>query len=356
MLWDSHTKYREMTAFTTLDELLTEHVSYREGFDELREEYSKNGYEQFLVSLGWSDLPFRYATKKIIESSGPLPENAYAEAFLRQFRDLNTDKSAFFLFPESVVPQFFVIMEVCKNAVSVRPVKNLFPDETKVHYLAVFDKENREDVLLMYHLLYTNASQEVFGGYSLYDYSLPWYQTHLRQDDVVFRSPYLPDLTARFQGNLPFYHNPSKTVYVRRNIDHMLESGYFTSELDCFLCLTTKIMPLFQWWYEDLSLYAEEDGAGTDWRLRRTKRNGNMSFPCFRLYTGVIPIPCISTVPPGLPGRASISIFPHAGRPLNTRVSSITCRYRSTAGRKRCWKGGNWMSRRNACVRKMRCA
>ena len=271
MLWDSQPKYREMSALTTLDELLTEHVSYQEGFDELREEYTTNGYDQFLVSLGWSDLPYRHATKKIIESSGPLPENAYAEAFLRQFRDLNTDKSAFFLFPESVVPQYFVIMEVCKNAVSVRPVRNLFPDETKIHYLAVFDKENREDVLLMYHLLYTNASQEVFGGYSLYDYSLPWYQTHLRQDGVVFRSPYLPDLTARFQGNLPYYHNPSKTVYVRRNIDHMLESGYFTSELECFLCLTTKIMPLFQWWYEDLSLYAEEDSFKTDWRLKRTK-------------------------------------------------------------------------------------
>ena len=271
MLWDSHPKYREMTAFTTLDELLTEHVSYREGFDELREEYTTNGYDQFLVSLGWSDLPFRHATKKIIEASGPLPGNAYAEAFLEQFRDLDTDTGAIFLFPESVVPQYFVIMEVCKNAVSVRPVRNLFPDETKIHYLAVFDKENREDVLLMYHLLYTNASQEVFGGYSLYDYSLPWYQTHLRQDGVVFRSPYLPDLTARFQGNLPYYHNPSKTVYVRRNIDHMLESGYFTSELECFLCLTTKIMPLFQWWYEDLSLYAEEDSFKTDWRLRRTK-------------------------------------------------------------------------------------
>ena len=128
-----------------------------------------------------------------------------------------------------------------------------------------------EDVLLMYHLLYTNASQEVFGGYSLYDYSLPWYQNHLWIDGVVLRSPYLPDQTARYLGNLPFYHNPSKTVYVRRNIRHIIECGYFSSELEFFLSLTRQIMPVFQWWYEDLYLYEEKDGFRTDWRLKRTE-------------------------------------------------------------------------------------
>ena len=32
------------------------------------------------------------------------------------------------------------------------------------HYLAIFDKQNMDDVLLMYHLLYTNASEDLFGG------------------------------------------------------------------------------------------------------------------------------------------------------------------------------------------------
>jgi hypothetical protein len=162
-------------------------------------------------------------------------------------------------------------MEVCKNAEAVFPIKSLFPDETKMHYLAIFDKKNMQDILLMYHLLYTNASQEVFGGYSLYDYSLPWYQSHLRQDGVVLRSPYLPDSIARYQGSLPFHHNPSKTVYVRRNIEHMMECGYFKSELELFLCLTRDIMPLFQWWYEDLYLYEAKDHLRIDWRLIRTK-------------------------------------------------------------------------------------
>ena len=270
MLWERYPQYHEMTTFSTLDDLLEEHESYQKDFEDLREEYISNGYERFLVQLSWSDLSYRHATMKLIEND-EFPSNPYVDAFLSQFEDIDTDRKACFLFPESFVSQFFVITEVCRQAEVFRPVNSLFPDEEKVHYLAVFDKENMDTVLLMYHLLYTNTSQEVFGGYSLYDYSLSWYQTHLRQDGVVLRSPYLPDRLAKFQGNLPFHHNPVKTVHVRRNIEHILECGYFKSELDFFLSLTRVIMPFFQWWYTDLALYEEKDGLRANWRLARTK-------------------------------------------------------------------------------------
>ena len=272
MLWERYPWYHEMTTFSTLDDLLEEHESYQKDFEDLREEYISNDYERFLVQLSWSDLSYRYATMKLIEND-EFSSNPYVDAFLSQFEDIDTDRKACFLFPESFVSQFFVIAEVCRQAEVFRPVNSLFPDEEKVHYLAVFDKENMDTVLLMYHLLYTNTSQEVFGGYSLYDYSLSWYQTHLWQDGVVLRlrSPYLPDRLAKFQGNLPFHHNPVKTVHVRRNIGHILECGYFKSELDFFLSLTRVIMPFFQWWYADLALYEEKDGLRANWRLARTK-------------------------------------------------------------------------------------
>ena len=270
MLWDRYPQYHEMTTFSTLDALLEEHESYQKDFEDLRKEYISNDYERFLVQLSWSDLSYRYATMKLIENDKFL-SNPYVDAFLSQFEDIDTDRKACFLFPESFVSQFFVITEVCRQAEVFRPVNSLFPDEEKVHYLAVFDKENMDTVLLMYHLLYTNTSQEVFGGYSLYDYSLSWYQTHLRQDGIVLRSPYLPDRLAKFQGNLPFHHNPVKTVHVRRNIEHILECGYFKSELDFFQSLTRVIMPFFQWWYTDLALYEEKDGLRANWRLARTK-------------------------------------------------------------------------------------
>ena len=273
-LWNRYPQYHEMTTFSTMEQLLEEHPSWGEDFEDLREEYEAGQYDRFLIQLSWADLPYRYATWKLIEAAGAdnsTSANPYVAAFLEQFAGLDTDRKACFLFPESFVSQFFVVTEVCKRAEIFRPVRSLFPDEEKVHYLAVFDKKNMDDVLLMYHLLYTNTSRELFGGYSLYDYPLIWYQTHLQEDGTVLRSPFLPDRLARFQGNLPFCFNPVKTVYVRRNIAHMLECGYFSSELEFFLCLTKEIMPLFQWWYTDLALYEEKDGYRTNWRLARTR-------------------------------------------------------------------------------------
>ena len=271
MLWERYPQHHEMTTFSTLDALLADHESYQKDFDDLRAEYEDGHYDRFLVQLSWDDLPYRHAAGQLIGQAGPLQPNAFVEEFLEQFAAADASDMACFLFPESYVSQFFVIAEVCRRAEDFRPVKNLFPDEERTHYLALFDRRNVDDVLLMFHLLYTHPSQEVFGGYSLYDYSLPWYQNHLWEDGVVLRSPYLPDRLARFQGNLPFYHNPAKTVYVRRNIAHMLEQGYFSSELELFRHLTERIMPFFQWWYEDLALCEEKDGFRTDWRLARTK-------------------------------------------------------------------------------------
>ena len=51
----------------------------------------------------------------------------------------------------------------------------------------------------------------------------------------------------------------------------MLECGYFSSELEFFMCLTKTVMPIFQWWYEDLTLYEEKDRLKSNWRLERTK-------------------------------------------------------------------------------------
>ena len=272
MLWERYPQYHERRTFGTLKDILEGHDSYQKDFDEvLRDEYLENGYERFLINLSWSDLAYRYATRELIISSASFQENPYVEAFMDQFRQIDTDHKACFLFPESFVSQFFVIMEVCKKAESIHQVQPLFPDEEKTHYLAVFDKENMDDVLLMYHLLYTNTSEDLYGGYSLYDFSLPWYQSHLWVDGIVLRSPYLPDRIAKYQGSLPFHHNPAKTVHVRRNVEHMLQCGYFTSELELFLCLTKTIMPLFHWWYEDLRLYEEKDGLKSNWRLERTK-------------------------------------------------------------------------------------
>ena len=271
MLWERYPQYHEKKTFADLDALLEEHPSWQEDFDGLRTEYEDGRYEEFLIQLSWADLPYRMATGKLLASRGPFAENPYVRSFMDQFRDLDTDHKACFLFPESYTSRFFVITEICRKAERFYPVRSLFPDEEKIHYLVVFDKQDMDTVLLMFHLLYTNPSRDLFGGYSLYEYPFSWYQSHLREDDTVLRSPYLPDRIARYQGVLPFHHNPAKTVYVRRNISHILECGYFSCELEFFLALTKVIMPHFQWWYDDLAAYEDKDGYRTDWRLERTR-------------------------------------------------------------------------------------
>ena len=271
-LWERYPKYQEMKPSITLESLLEEHESCREDFDEeLQKEYTDQGLEKFLVPLAWTDLPYRKATAELINDKGKRKENQYVRSFMDQFEGWNTDRKAYFLFPESCVSQFFVIMDVCRRAEEFHPVRNLFPDEERVHYLAVFNKQNMDDVLLMFHLVYGGASQEMPGSYSLYDYSLPWYLTHLHQDGVALRSPFLPDRLAKYQGGLLSHLNPAKTVYVRRNVQHILDCGYFDSELEFFRNLNEVIMPVFQWWYADLAMYEEKDGMRSDWRLERTK-------------------------------------------------------------------------------------
>ena len=142
MLWDKYPQFHSMTTFSSLETLMEEHESYQKDFDELREEYESCQYDRFLVQLSWADLPYRYATKELLESASPLPMNSYVESFMSQFEDLDTDHQACFLFPESFVSQFFVVSEVCKRADIFHPIRNLFPDEEKLHYIAVFDKKN----------------------------------------------------------------------------------------------------------------------------------------------------------------------------------------------------------------------
>ena len=145
-LWERYPQYHTPAPFTTLDALLEDHPSYQKDFEELREEYLDHQYEKFLVQLSWSDLPYRHKTRQLIENRPPIGKNPYVEAFMDQFRNLDTDHKACFLIPESFLSQYFVAAEVCRRAEGFHPIRNLFPDEETLHYLAVFDKQKMDDV------------------------------------------------------------------------------------------------------------------------------------------------------------------------------------------------------------------
>lgn len=278
------------------------------------------GLEKFLVQLSWSDLPYRWATKELIEKAGPLLPNPYVDRFMSQFDGLDYDHKAYFMFPDSDRPSFLVFKEVLQRADAVVPVNDLFPDQENRHYLAVFDKKDMDTVLLAFHLVYSGGLSDTPGTYLLYDYPFPWYRSHLQYENIVLRSPYLPDRLAKYQGSPEFYHNPAKTVYVRRNIRHILDKGYFSDELDFFRNLDRKIMPLFQWWYSDIAAYEEKDGYQSDWRLERTKIRTRLTaeeiinpkweheVELFRLLKKMYPDTLYQYRPPWL-GRQSLDMF-----------------------------------------------
>ena len=68
MLWDKYPQYHEPTTFSNLEDLLNEHEHYQKDFEEVREEYISNNYEKFLIQLSWADLPYRHATKELLDS------------------------------------------------------------------------------------------------------------------------------------------------------------------------------------------------------------------------------------------------------------------------------------------------
>ena len=89
MLWERYPQYHERTTFSTLEALLDEHESYRKDFDEeIRNEYVENGFDRFLVNLSWSDLAYRYETRKLIESIDIPDRNEYVDSFMVFFASL----------------------------------------------------------------------------------------------------------------------------------------------------------------------------------------------------------------------------------------------------------------------------
>ena len=86
MLWERYPQYHEKTVFSTLDELLEEHESYRRDFEDVREEYISGQYGRFLVQLSWADLAYRHETGELIRRRGVYDENPYVLRFMEQSR------------------------------------------------------------------------------------------------------------------------------------------------------------------------------------------------------------------------------------------------------------------------------
>lgn len=243
----------------TLSEYLNRKPSLKKNIESIQKEFIEKGYEKFLISGYGLEILNRKRTEEYILDSGDLQINNFIQNFINQFTDINLENDAAFIFPESFAPNYFEAMEVCKNAKVLRKINNIFPEEDNVHWLAVFNKSDITNVLLMYHIVYSGVMQDNFGGYKLFGYGLSWYADNLEYNGTVLRSPWLPDYLAHFQGFSTRRDNPYIIFQIRKNIDYLLEKGYFIDELNLYRHLYQVLMPFLNEWYIEISPYDQNN-------------------------------------------------------------------------------------------------
>lgn len=254
-------KYKE--EHFTLEQIVKQNPSYRRGIEHIQDEFLEKGYEKFFTIGNNSDIFNMKRTEEYILESGDLKVNKYIAEFIEQFSNLNLSIDAIFLFPESYCANYFEAKEVCKNAKIMKPIKNIFPDEDNIHWLAVFEKK---DIL---NVLNSGVMDDNFGGYKLFGYGLPWYADNLQFKGTVLQSPWIPDFLAHFQGYNIRRKNPYKIIQIRNNVDYLLSKGYFKDELELYRNLYQILMPFFQKWYKDISIYEKDPNINVEWKTKR---------------------------------------------------------------------------------------
>lgn len=257
----------------TLSEFIEHTPAYKNGIEDIKNEFIEKGYEKFLTTFVTSN---RKATEEYILSDGDLVVNKYVSDFLKQFDDIDFSNNIVFLFPESYASNYFEAKEICKDATILRKINNIFPIEDSIHWIGVFNKADNRSITVMFHIIYSGVMGDNFGGYKLLGFGLPWYADNLVHKDTVLRSPWLPDYLAHFQGFGVQRNNPKIIMQIRQNIDYLLEQGYFNSELEIFRNLYQVLMPFLHKWFIDAKEYIANALIGIDWKTIRMKTKSKL--------------------------------------------------------------------------------
>ena len=156
---------------TTLKKFLSNESfkKYSNGIEKIEGDFIASGYERFLWKPTLAEFEcMRITLEKVAKHKHIVNERI--TSFMEQFKH----DGIVFMFPERYDSVFFIIQEVCKAA-NVRIINNIYPDDETVNYIAVFDKSDVENIVLMNHLAYSGYMSDVFGGYKLYGNSLGYY-------------------------------------------------------------------------------------------------------------------------------------------------------------------------------------
>ena len=242
---------------------------YNHGIDAIYNDFISKGYEKFLF-LGFREemTDMDNTSKKISKSLNNTLVSKYALEFLSQFNEIeNTD--IIYIFPEKYDPNFFIIQEVIKKAKKVGILNNLFPNDSTINYLVVFDNTQINEIILMNHLVYSTVLEDNFGGYKLFGYDILYYAELTGNEEYNYSLPKPNDLTV-FQGRgTRRDNNPFLIYYVRENIRKFIDWSLFNDEWQFFVDLNYYILPVLQKMYLAAKHIEEIDNKQYDWKIEK---------------------------------------------------------------------------------------
>ena len=256
-----------------LDDFLKEKAfsKYKIGIEKIKDDFIKSGYEKFLwrqTLKEWDD-----AKKTTLEENEyEYVINKYVQNFLNQFSNIDESDVAY-IYPESYTPNYFMIQELAKDAKRDYVIENLLPDDNTINHLIIFSCNKKEKIALMNHLVYSAVLGENFGGYKLLGVHLCYYLECCGNNSYAYTMK-VPNDLMHYQGYVTRKDTNPYTIYdTRKNIERLIEKGYFQSELDLYLNLKNTLMPFLQ----DMYLNAQEAAAKDyDWKMAKSVLKGEL--------------------------------------------------------------------------------
>ena len=244
---------------------------YNVGIEKIKEDFIKSGYEKFLwrqTLKDWDDA--KKTTLK--EKEYKYVINKYVQNFLKQFDNIDESDVAY-IYPESYTPNYYMIQALIKDAKMDYVMENLLPDDSTINHLAIFSCDKKETIELMNHLVYSAVLGENFGGYKLLGVHLCYYLECCGNDSYAYTMK-VPNNLMHYQGYVTRKDTNPYIIYdTRKNIEELIEKGYFQSEFDLYLNLKNTLMPFLQ----DMYLKAQEVGAKDyDWKMAKSVLKGDL--------------------------------------------------------------------------------
>lgn len=234
-------------ALNDIQNFLDHFPQYATSFEYIKEEFMEKKYYKFL----WRNTLEEFSSMEKTQKKDSLKEidpyaNEYVKQFLKQFHGYS-DKVCF-VYVEKYCKNYLILQEIIKEAEEDIIIHNLFSDDDTINHMAVFDKEKKFEIGLMFQLLYTGADEHL-GGYFLYGTNILYYSEFMydHDEDYIYTLERIDSPIVWYQNNSGRRDTNPFTIYqVRNSIGSCIEKGYIKSEYEMYKIMTCNLQLFFQ--------------------------------------------------------------------------------------------------------------